>query len=440
MKRLAALLFLSLAALCTAGCSKGADTAASKPNQSPPQTDRDDDAPAVVSPDVRALAQRNNEFAFDLYARLAKRDGNLILSPYSISSALAMTYAGARGDTAAEMAETLHFTPKPDRLHPAFADLSEGIMRSGNRRAGQLLVAHSLWGQQGYPIRDDFLRLTHDDYHAEMKKVDFQKDKEGARQAINHWVEQQTKNMIQELLKRDILSKDSKLVLVNAIYFHALWATPFFTGQTKEAPFHTTAGKSVQVPMMHLTGNFQYYEGDGMQLLELPYQGNRLSMVVILPQAADGMAEAEKDFTFPLLQSWLAKSKGYVVTVTLPKFTTTRDFELGQELREMGMPLAFKDGQEGEPRADFSGISEKAIRRDSCLHFSEVVHQARVEVSEEGTKAAAATAVIMTATPESVHSPPPRATFTADHPFLFLIRDRNTGSILFLGRLTKPVA
>jgi serpin B len=441
MNRFAVLLFFSLTALCTAGCFKGADTAAGKSNQSPPQTDRDDDAPAVVSPDVMALAQGNNQFAFDLYRRLAKLDGNLIFSPYSISSALAMTYAGARGDTAAEMADTLHFTLKPDRLHPAFADLSGRLMRFGNRDGGQLLVANSLWGQQGYPIRDDFLALTRDDYHAEIKEVDFtnDKDREVARQTINRWVEQKTQDMIQELLKPRVLDSDSKLVLVNAIYFHSLWALPFPAEQTKKEPFHASNRESVQAPMMHLTDEFQYYEGDGVQVLELPYRGYRQSMVVILPKAADGLAKVENDLTAGRLEGWLAKLKGYEVTTTLPKFTTTHEFGLGQELKPMGMPLAFTDGPEGQPRADFSGISGQALRFDHCLHISQVVHQARVEVTEEGTKAAAATAVVM-AHPESLRLPPPRATFTADHPFLFLIRDRDMGSILFFGRLTKPEA
>lgn len=271
-----------------------------------------------------------------------------------------------------------------------------------------------------------------------MREVDFQGDTEGARQAINGWVEQQTQNMIRELLKPGILDPQSRLVLVNAIYFRSLWATPFFANQTKEAPFHAAAGESVNVPMMHLTSHFQYYEGDGVQVLELPYQGNLLSMVVILPQTVDGMAEVEKALTAPRMEEWLAKFKDYEVIVTLPKFTATCEFQLGAELRELGMRLAFQDGPEGRPRADFSGISDQAVRRDGCLHISKVVHQARVEVTEEGTKAAAATAVIMAVTPVTAHRPPPRAFFKADHPFLFLIRDRSTGSILFASRIARP--
>jgi serpin B len=429
------LLLLPLTAFCSSGCWNHAETGTNPPNS--PDVDKDDDPPGVASPDVLALAQGNNEFAFDLYARLAKKDGNVIFSPYSISGALAMTYAGARGATADEMEKTLHFPLKPERLHPAFADLSDRIVRSGKRRAGQLLVANSLWGQKGYPLRDDFLSITRDDYHAEMKEVDFQGDTEGARQAINRWVEEQTQNMIQELLKPRTLEDTSRLVLVNAIYFHSLWGTPFIADQTKEAPFHTTAGESVRVPMMHLRTDFQYYEGDGVQVLELPYQGNRLSMVVILPQAADGLADVEKTVTAARLERWLAKFTTYEVIVTLPKFTATCEFQLGQELRALGMPLAFQDGPEGQPRADFSGISDQALRSNGCLHISEVVHQARVEVTEEGTKAAAATAIVME-TPESDTLPPPRAIFKADHPFLFLIKGRDTGSVLFMGRVTRP--
>ncbi len=427
--------FLSLTALCSIGCHKDGGTGANSP---PPATPRDKEPEVAPSPDVLALARGNNEFAFDLYARLAQKDGNLIFSPYSISSALAMTYAGARGDTAAEMEKTLHFALEPAQLHPAFADLSARMTRSGNRDGGQLLVANSLWGQQGYPIRDDFLALTRDDYHAEMKELDFQRDTESARQTINHWVEQKTQDMIRELLKPDKLSRDSKLVLVNAIYFHSLWALPFPADQTKEEPFHASAGESVQVPMMHLTTDFQYYEGDGVQVLELPYQGYHHSMVVILPKAADGMAEAEKDLTAERVEGWFAKLKKYEVVVALPKFTMTGEFGLGQELKAMGMPLAFKEGIEGQPRADFSGISYRALGKSACLHISEVVHEARVEVTEEGTKAAAATAVGMVNVESGPPPSPPKAVFRADHPFLFLIRNRDTGSILFLGRVTSP--
>jgi serpin B len=279
-------------------------------------------------------------------------------------------------------------------------------------------------------------------YGAEMKELDFtnDKDREVARRAINHWVEQKTQDMIQELLKPDNLNKDSKLVLVNAIYFRSLWALPFPADQTKKEPFHASNGKTVQVPMMHLTAGFQYYEGDGVQVLELPYQGNHLSMVVILPKAADGLAEVENDLTRERVEGWLAKLKGYEVTTTLPKFTTAIRFLLGQELNAMGMPLAFEDGIEGEPRADFSGISDQAPGKKTCLHISEVVHEARVEVTEEGTKAAAATAVI-TATKSSAGTPPPRlpkTSFKADHSFLFFICERETRNVLFIGCVTRP--
>ena len=437
MKHFAALfLFISLAALFSTGCSKPADSAANPPNP-PTDADQGTSPPAVASEDVLALARGNNEFAFDLYARLAKKDGNVIFSPYSISTALAMTCAGARGATADEMEKTLHFPLKPERLHPAFADLSRRVAWAGRRGGGQLLIADSLWGQRDYPLRDDFLRLTRDDYGAEMRQVDFRDDTEGARQTINRWVEQKTQDMIRELLKPRVVDEDTRLVLVNAIYFRSLWWTPFSAGQTKEAPFRTAAGESVNVPMMHLTADFQYYEGDGVQVLELPYQGNRLSMVVILPRAVDGMAEVEKALTAARVEKWLTKPKGYEVIVTLPKFTTNCEFQLGSELRALGMPLAFQDGPAGRPRADFSGISDRAVRNDRCLHISEVVHQARVEVTEEGTKAAAATAVVM-AQPESDVVPPPRARFQADHPFLFLIQDRDTESVLFVGRVTRP--
>ena len=439
MKHFAALfLFMSLAALFSMGCRKTADSAANPPNP-PSDADQDDGPPGVASPDVLALAQGNNEFAFDLYARLAKKDGNVVFSPYSISSALAMTYAGARGTTADEMAKTLRFPLKPERLHPAFADLSDRTMRAGKHRAGQLLVANSLWGQHGYALRDDFLRLTRDDYHAEMKEVDFQGDTEGARQAINGWVELQTQNMIRELLKPGTLNPQSRLVLVNAIYFHLLWATPFLADQTKEAPFRTLSGERVRVPMMRVTDQFSYCEEDGVQVLELPYQHKSLSMIVILPQAGEGSGAVEGALTEARVEKWLTNLAPREVIVTLPKFTATCDFQLGEELRALGMRLAFQSGQEGQLGADFSGIGDQAIGSAGSLHISEVVHQARVEVSEEGTKAVAATAVV-TEVPNSAVKPLRWVTFQADHPFFFLIHDQDTGSIMFVGRFTRPGA
>jgi serpin B len=264
------------------------------------------------------------------------------------------------------MAKTLRLPVKGDRLHTAFADLSERLLRPGKPRAGQLLVANSLWGQRGYPFRDKFLRLTRDDYHAELREVDFQGDAEGARQDINRWVEYQTQKMIKELLKPRTLDKQSRLVLVNAIYFRSLWWKPFLTDQTKEASFHTAAGESVRVPMMHVTDTFQYYEGDGVQVLEMPYQHKPLSMVVILPQTADGMAVMEAALTTAQVKKWLTKLTPHDVIVTLPKFTTTCGFELGRELLAMGMPIAFSDG------ADFSGISDQAISSDGCLNITTV--------------------------------------------------------------------
>jgi serine protease inhibitor len=447
MNRFAILLaFLSLTALCSMGCRKESETAnppeTTAPRNSDPATptareaiapspddsdgDKGDEAPAVVSADVKALAQGNNQFAFDLYARLAKQDGNIIFSPYSISTALAMTYAGARGDTAEEMAKTLHFPFEDDRLHTAFADLSEQIMRPGKRRAGQLLVANSLWAQRGYPFRNEFLRLTHDDYYAELKEVDFRGDAERARQAINGWVEQQTQKMIQVLLKPGAVDKKSRLVLVNAIYFRSLWARPFVASFTKEAAFHTAAGGSVEVPLMACGGDdVLYFEDDQVQIVELPYQGKRLSMVIILPRAADGLAPVEADLTAGRVRNWLTKLTPSRVIVNLPKFSTTCDFQLGKELSAMGMPLAFSN------EADFSGMSG-----EGRLQISQVAHQARVEVTEEGTKAAAATAVTIQFNSDKPYAPP--KTFRADHPFVFIIRDLDTNSALFVGRVARP--
>ena len=373
------------------------------------------------------IVDGNTAFALDLYAQLAAgSEGNLFLSPYSISTALAMTYAGARGETEAQMAETLHFALPQESLHEAFKKLLES-QKSGGEESYELAVANALWGQKGYGFLDEFLELTRSHYGAGLKEVDFAADSESARRTINAWVERETRNKIQDLIPPNSLSPLTSLVLTNAIYFKGKWEVPFEKNRTKEESFFTIGGKTIETPLMHQVDSYGYFEQDAFQALELPYIGDALSMVIFLPREKEGLADFEKTMTLENLKDWTARLSRRRVIVALPKFEMTSQFSLKETLQNMGM----KDAFGGD--ADFSGMTAQ-----NDLNIDKVLHKAFVEVNEEGTEAAAATGVIMTRTSLS-HQPRPPL-FRADHPFLFLIRDKRSGSILFLGRLVNPKA
>jgi len=380
--------------------------------------------PAQLNPDTATIAKGECEFAFDLYAQLRSKDGNLFFSPYSISNALAMTYAGARGKTAEQMANTLHFGLPPLRLHNAYGDLIRTLNAGGEQRKYRLEVANALWGQKDYGFLPEFIQLTQNHYGAGLKELDFQNATEQSRKTINAWVEEKTQDKIKNLIPERVLQPDTRLVLTNAIYFKAAWMEKFSEKATKKEDFKVGSGKTVSVPMMHTNEILSYLDGGTFQLLELPYEQRQLSMLVVLPKAVDGLADVEKTLSAAKVTEWAAKMKGHQVNLTLPKFKITSEFSVKQALSAMGMPLAFSKS------ANFSGMTSR-----EKLFIDEVLHKAFVDVNEKGTEAAAATAVIMR--PTSARIAPP-ATFRADHPFVFLIRENRTGSILFLGRVVNP--
>jgi serpin B len=376
---------------------------------------------------VAAVVKGNTEFALNLYGKLRAQSGNLFCSPYSVSTALAMTYAGARGPTAAEMARALDFTLEPGRLHPTFGALQNRLIKGGGPKHGyQVNVANALWGQEHFGFLPDFLNLTRRDYGAGLREVNFQADPEAARRVINTWVEQQTHDRIKDLLPQGLLTTDTRLVLTNAIYFKGFWAEQFKKANTKQEPFKLAGGDQVQAPLMHRTDHFQYLDGGDFQALELPYRGNDLSMVILLPKKVDGLSALEKKLTAANLAAWLGRLREQEVQVALPRFKVTRAFNLNQVLESLGMRQAFVAGG-----ADFSGVSGTNGKR---LFLQAVVHKAFVDVNEEGTEAAAATGVVV----KEEAAPAEPAVFRADHPFVFLIRDNRSGSVLFLGRLTNP--
>ena len=386
-------------------------------------------AAVPTAQDMAKLAEGNNEFAADLYAKLKTKEGNLFYSPFSISSALAMTWAGARGNTAAEMAKALHFTLPGERLHPALAGLTDALNARGKAGGYQLAVANRLWGEVTYNFLPEFLDLNRKHYGAGLEELDFIGAAEASRKTINAWVEKQTQDRIKELLKPGMVKDDTRLVLTNAIYFKGEWASVFDGKDTHNLGFQLRKGDWVEVPTMKQTAEFGYLRGEGFQALEMPYKGGDLSMVALLPEAADGLAEFEKKLTAENVAGWLPKLAGgrQQVEVLFPQLKITCEYnEMERTLAAMGIADAFVYG-----RADFSGMD--GTRE---LYISKVVHKAFVEVNEKGTEAAAATAVIMVfgAAPGRPRHP----VFRADHPFVFLIRDNRSGSILFVGRVTDP--
>jgi serpin B len=372
------------------------------------------------------VVEGNTAFALDLYTQLKDKPGNLFFSPYSISTALAMTYTGARGNTAKQMGQVLHFSQAPERLHTSFGNLERQLAAAGNQDGIQFNIANALWTQQGHPFVPAFLNAATREYQANVSQADFKTGANQATEKINAWVGQQTKGKIQDILPPGSLTDLTRLVLANAVYFKGAWANRFAESATSPQLFHLTSAKSVQVPLMNQVEELRYGETADFQAVELPYKGEGLSMVVLLPRQIEGCGSLENRLTSALLSGTLKQMKKREVVILLPKFKLESTFNLDTTLANMGMRDAFTD------KADFSGIDGTKL-----LYISDVFHKAWGEVNEEGTEAAAATAIgVLTS---SYHEPtPPPPVFRADHPFIFLIRHPRSGSLLFLGRLADP--
>jgi serpin B len=464
MRKALALLMVGLG--CGLASSRGAE---------PGQGDEPDDQ--------QILRRDNTAFALELYAHLAKSEGNLCFSPVGTSSALSMPYAGARGQTALQMAKTLHFSLSADRLLPAFAAVvQDGAtdrpraeeypgLSDGQRKDPRVIklvqdlialeskattrpfsTANGLWVQKGCQFQADFLRLTSKHHGAGIREVDFVNARNQAGQTINQWVEKQTEGRIKGAVKPDDLDADTRLLLTTAIHFKATWLLPFHKRSTEKAAFFKAPDDKVQVPMMqHGKERFRYLDGGSFQALELPYDdhnppkevaleialrrhelklprtGGRYSMVLFLPKQVDGLAAFEKTLTAQNLAVWLGRLATTDVYVSLPRFKLAAEYRLHESLAAMGMTSAF------EPKeADFSGITGK---RD--LFLAAMVHQVSIDVNEEGTEAGVMIAQYFRLLSEDFSEPPK---FRADHPFVFLIRDNRSGGVLFLGRVLDPSA
>lgn len=385
-------------------------------------------ARATLSADTVSLVAGNNRFALDMSRSLStgkNADKNVFVSPFSISAALAMTYAGARGHTAEQMAHVLGFTLPDDRLHPAFGQLLKDL--TAPRDGYQLSIANRLFGQAGYPFEKPFLNTTAQSYGAPLEMVSFASDPDGSRRRINEWVESQTNNKITKLLPDGSVTSETRLVLTNAIYFNGQWKYKFDSDATHDDAFFGAAGRQSQVRMMSQQQSFRYAVTPSYQMLEMPYAGDDLSMVLILPNGRDGLAAVENSLTADGMQQSLDALQTRLVNVRLPKFKFDSSFKIGPALADMGMTDAFDPDL-----ADFSGMTTS-----EQLSIGTALHKAFIDVNEQGTEAVAATAIGMIMT--TCACGPPRAeSFVADHPFLFAIRDVHSESLLFLGRLTDP--
>lgn len=380
---------------------------------------------AAEQTNERILVQDNSAFAMDLYQKLRASDGNIFFSPYSISTALAMTYGGARGNTEREMAKTLRFSLDQENLHPAFAQVESRLNKLQKAGNIKLSVANSLWPQQDYKFLDEYLSLAKKYYGVSITPVDYRQAREAAREMINNWVEDKTQGKIKNLIQPGILDALTRLVLVNAIYFKGNWESQFEADKTKDAPFHMPSKKSVQAPMMTQEEKFRYADLEFFEMLELPYVGNEMSMIVLLPKAIDGLTQLEANLSTENLERWKSRLSKRDIVVFLPKFKMTSMFRLDKTLVSMGMVDAFSDS-----KANFAGMDG----RPDGLYIGAVIHKAFVDVNEEGTEAAAATAGGMV----QMRMPAPPTVFRADHPFVFLIQENRTGSILFMGRVNAP--
>ncbi|HEV7926203.1 MAG TPA: serpin family protein [Verrucomicrobiae bacterium] len=388
----------------------------------------------VVRAQVQSVVAGNTAFAQDLYGQLATNQGNLFFSPYSISTCLGMTYEGAAGSTEAQMSEVLGFGTNQQQFASLFGELQSDLEATEATNAIELNIANVLWTQEGFPFLPSFIETATNQYQANVNQVDFA-NAPGVTTEINNWVAQKTQNKIQNILAPGSVAGNTVLVLANAIYFLGTWTESFAVSNTTIAPFYLSTNSQVSVPLMHqlapnIVGEqtsgipFNYMQSSNFQAIELPYGTNQDSMLILLPSQVDGLAQLEKQLSPAFLSNVLAQMSPQSVEVYLPRFTLGSFFDLSGTLAAMGMPDAFTPYV-----ANFSGM-DGALD----LYISFVVHKAWVQVNETGTEAAAATVVGVGATVVGLGPP----VFRADHPFLFFIRDTQSGSLLFMGRVADP--
>ena len=376
----------------------------------------------AAATDRDALIAGNTAFALDLYSRIAvNQRGNIFVSPFSISAAMAIIHAGARGETAGQIEKAMHFPMSGPRLNSAWSGVLADVKKRG---AGiEVTTANALWAAKGVHFRDEYLIATNTQFGARMETLDFAQG-ELARARINSWANRTTREKIRELIAPGMLKKDTRLVLTNAIYMKGDWHRPFLPHSDTNGVFRAP-GRDVRATMMSQTDDFRYARAGNVRALELPYVGGEFSMLILLPDANDGLAALENALTPATLSAWDSRLKQTLVEVTLPRFSSEMSLTLAKTLEAIGVKLAFSG------KADLSGIAEEP------LFVTEVIHKARVDVTEEGTEAAAGTVETTMTMGIPSFEPPKPEIFKADHPFFYVLR-RTNGSVIFVGRLINP--
>jgi len=387
------------------------------------------DPPPPLANDLKGLAASNNAFGLDLFAKIRAQNGNLALSPLSIATAMTMTWAGARGETAEQMKKVLHLEGTTEQVLALTGKLVASYQDPALKVT--LRLANRLFGEKTFSFRQPYLDSLGTAFGAPLEPIDFRGAPDASRQHINAWIAEATEDRIKNLIPPGSVDTNTRLVLTNAIYFLGMWPLPFFQKNTKAAAFHPTPSESKDVPTMHIVHEFRFAATDGVKLLELPYRGGALAMTLVLPDQQDGLEAVETRLVRATLDGWIAALAMVRVDVALPKFEINppASLALNKTLITLGMPLVF-DPQ----KADLTGIAPGGI------HVSNVFHKAFIKLDEEGTEAAAASAVFVMSKVKRGPPPPPKAEFHADHPFLFFLRDVRSGMILFMGRVSDPTA
>ncbi|MDA3893428.1 MAG: serpin family protein [Salinivirgaceae bacterium] len=376
--------------------------------------------------DATKIVEGNTAFALALYQELSKSnvDENLFFSPYSISEALAITYGGAQKNTADQIQTAMHFPVTQSELHKEFSALKAAL----NKKLDSIVLktANSLWAQKGYTFKPNFLKIANDYYNAPTNYLNFKKNgsRNKALSKINEWVASKTDNQIPEILSKSDVTKETRLVLINAIWFYGEWLSSFDRMKTAKGTFYLSSGEQV-TEFMRKEGKYFYYDDDIIQAIQIPYKGGKQSMTIFLPAKGRGISKLEKNFDRDYLSNIFKDMQMSTVAIRIPKFKSEYSVDLKETLEQMGIVEAFSD------KADFSGMTTK-----NDLKISKIIHKAKIEVSEKGTKAAAATAVVMVRKTASID----QLVFNADHPFLYMIRDNDTGTILFLGKMASVMS
>jgi len=404
------------------------------PSPLPPATPTpslEDSGPRDSVQDLQDLVKGNSSFALDLYQQLSGEGGNLFFSPYSISLALAMTYGGTRGETESQMEDVLGFRLPQAHLHPTFEALNMTLtaQEQGKGNGGfELIIANSVWGQEGHDFVPAYVDTLALNYGGKVRDVDFRGSPEDARLRINDWVAEETAGRIEDLISHDAIDRFTRLALANAVYFKAEWQSPFDEGATSPAPFYALDGSENRVATMRQTEYFGYARGAGYQAVDLPYKGGAMSMTILVPDE-ERFGEFESSLDAERMADILEGLESTRVRLAMPRFELEASLDLADTLEAMGMPNAFDDKQ-----AEFQGMDGRSCLAgdDECLYISSAAHKAFVSVDEAGTEAAAATAIIIGITKAEPEEP---IRLTIDRPFIYLVRDQETGTVLFLGRV-----